>query len=193
MWVCRAKLIHAQYIVSNHHWQSWEKSYFWCRKDGKTTQNPWDTNLSISFIGLESHLHSFPRVLLSSALWRWGYWSANFLRAAWAQTMNAFMGRLMCGLRFSPPLEREGIWTRVQSYPLRTWETASWMSTPATIFPSPEVPGSMSLESMELGDGSLHGEPWLSSESVMLEIKFHFCQYTRVNDGVYNFCYNRTP
>ncbi len=36
------------------------------------------------------YLQSLPRVLLSSALWRCGYWSASFLRAACAHTINAF-------------------------------------------------------------------------------------------------------
>ena len=45
-----------------------------------------------------AHLHSLPSVLLSSALCRCGYWSASFLRAAWAHTMKAFMGRLMWSL-----------------------------------------------------------------------------------------------
>lgn len=35
-----------------------------------------------------THFHSFPRVLLSSALWRCGYCSANFRLAAWAQTFK---------------------------------------------------------------------------------------------------------
>lgn len=41
-----------------------------------------------------AHRQSLPRVLLSSALCKWGYWSASFLRAACAQTMKAFIGLL---------------------------------------------------------------------------------------------------
>lgn len=78
-------------------------------------------------IKYRSYLHSFPSVLLSSALCRCGYWSANFLRAAWAQTMKAFIGLLICGFRFSLPLVRDGIGTRVQSYPFNTCDTASWI------------------------------------------------------------------
>lgn len=62
-----------------------------------------------------SYLQSFPKVLLSSALWRCGYWSASFLRAACAQTMKAFMGRLTWGLLLLLPLTRTGMGTRVQS------------------------------------------------------------------------------
>lgn len=71
--------------------------------------------------------HSFPRVLLSSALCRCGYWSASFLRAACAQTMKAFMGLLTWGLLFRDPFPLTGMGTKDQSYPLRTWETASRM------------------------------------------------------------------
>lgn len=62
-----------------------------------------------------SYLQSFPKVLLSSALWRCGYWSANFLRAACAHTMKAFMGLLTWGLLLLLPLTRTGMGTRVQS------------------------------------------------------------------------------
>ena len=48
-----------------------------------------------------SYLHNFPRVLLNSALCKLGYWSPKRLLAAWAHTMNAFIGRLTCVLRFS--------------------------------------------------------------------------------------------
>lgn len=72
-----------------------------------------------------SYRQSFPRVLLSSALCRCGYWSASFLRAACAQTMNAFMGLLTWGLLFRDPFPLTGIGTKDQSYPFRTWETAS--------------------------------------------------------------------
>ena len=72
-------------------------------------------------------LQSLPSVLLSSALCSCGYWSASFRLAAWAQTMNAFIGRLMCGFRFSVPLDRTGIGIVDQSYPSSTWLTASWI------------------------------------------------------------------
>lgn len=49
-----------------------------------------------------TYFHSFPKVLESSALWSWGYWSASLLLAAWAQTMNAFMGLLTCAALLSP-------------------------------------------------------------------------------------------
>ena len=74
-----------------------------------------------------TYLQSFPSVLLSSALCRWGYWSASLRRAAWAHTMNAFIGRLMCGLRLSPPAVRVGIGIRLQSYPFSRLQTASWI------------------------------------------------------------------
>ena len=48
-----------------------------------------------------AYLHNLPRVLLNSALWRLGYWSPNLLLAAWAHTMNAFIGRFTWVLRFS--------------------------------------------------------------------------------------------
>lgn len=62
-----------------------------------------------------THRQSLPRVLLSSALCRCGYWSASFLRAACAHTMKAFIGRLTCGLALSDPLPRTGMGTRLQS------------------------------------------------------------------------------
>lgn len=75
----------------------------------------------------QTYLQSFPRVLLSSALWRCGYWSASFLLAAWAQTMKAFMGRFMWGFLFSPLGPLWGMGIKDQSYPFKTWETASWI------------------------------------------------------------------
>lgn len=65
--------------------------------------------------GLRTHLQSLPRVLLSSALCRCGYWSASFLRAACAHTMNAFMGLFTWGLFLLDPFTRTGIGTKVQS------------------------------------------------------------------------------
>lgn len=62
-----------------------------------------------------THLQSLPRVLLSSALCRCGYWSASFLRAAWAHTMKAFMGLFTWGLFLLDPFTRTGMGTRVQS------------------------------------------------------------------------------
>lgn len=43
-----------------------------------------------------TYFHSFPSDLLSSEFWRCGCCCDMTRRAAWAQTMNAFMGRLMC-------------------------------------------------------------------------------------------------
>lgn len=73
--------------------------------------------LSLSVKSPHTHRHSLPRVLLSSALWRCGYWSASLRRAACAHTMKAFMGRFTCGLALSvpPPPPRTGIGTRLQS------------------------------------------------------------------------------
>lgn len=87
----------------------------------------------------ETNRHSFPRVLLSSALWRWGYWSASFLRAACAQTMKAFIGLLTWGLFFSDPFPRTGIGTSDQSYPFRTWDTASRMQAGKRSSSSPSI------------------------------------------------------
>lgn len=42
---------------------------------------------------LVTYRQSFPSVFDSSALCKCGCWSASFLRAACAHTMNAFMGR----------------------------------------------------------------------------------------------------
>lgn len=103
-----------------------------------TTQCPFFKNINLhtlylipafmmNFKIIFSYRHSFPRVLLSSALCRCGYWSASFLRAACAQTMNAFMGLLTWGLLFSDPFPLTGMGTKDQSYPFRTWETASRM------------------------------------------------------------------
>lgn len=93
-----------------------------------------------------TYRHNFPRVLLSSALCRCGYWSASFLRAACAQTMNAFMGLLTWGLFFKDPLPLTGMGTKDQSYPLRTWETASRMqagnrssSSESSFLPRPAI------------------------------------------------------
>lgn len=72
-----------------------------------------------------AYLHNFPNVLLSSALCRWGYWSASFRRAACAHTMKAFMGLFTCGLLLLPEFTRTGMGTSVQSYPFSTWLTAS--------------------------------------------------------------------
>ena len=52
-------------------------------------------NIFLYIVNLvKTYRHSFPRVLLSSALWRLGYCSPNLLLAAWAHTINAFIGRL---------------------------------------------------------------------------------------------------
>lgn len=142
-----------------------------------------------------THRHSFPSVLLSSALCRCGYWSASFLRAACAQTMNAFMGLLTWGLLFRDPFPLTGIGTKDQSYPLRTCETASLMQagnrssssssflpTPASRDPWPSEPvgedGASESESswdMELFvPEGLHGWPptHLSCSSVIFNIIF---------------------
>lgn len=72
-----------------------------------------------------SHLQSFPRVLLSSALCSCGYWFPSFFLAAWAHTMKAFMGLLMWGFLFPFGPVLDGIATTDQSYPFSTLDTAS--------------------------------------------------------------------
>lgn len=59
-------------------------------------------NFSFVLVAFVHLPHSLPKVLLSSALCRWGYWSAIFLRAACAHTIKAFIGRFTWGLFFSP-------------------------------------------------------------------------------------------
>lgn len=82
-----------------------------------TSFSPYTPFLSQNVKSPHTHRHSLPRVLLSSALWRCGYWSASLRRAACAHTMKAFMGRFTCGLALSvpPPPPRTGIGTRLQS------------------------------------------------------------------------------
>lgn len=82
-----------------------------------TSFSPYTPFLSQSVKSPHTHRHSLPRVLLSSALWRCGYWSASLRRAACAHTMKAFMGRFTWGLALSvpPPPPRTGIGTRLQS------------------------------------------------------------------------------
>jgi hypothetical protein len=43
-----------------------------------------------------TYFQSLPSDLLSSEFWRWGYCFDMTRRAAWAHTINAFIGRLMC-------------------------------------------------------------------------------------------------
>ena len=59
-------------------------------------------------------LHSLPRVLLSSALWRLGYWWPSLLLAAWAHTMKAFMGLLTWILFLSSLLALEFITSNIR-------------------------------------------------------------------------------
>ena len=65
-----------------------------------------------------THLHSFPNVLLSSALCSCGYWSASFRLAAWAHTIKAFIGRLTCILRLSDDALQHNIYSRVRNISL---------------------------------------------------------------------------
>ena len=65
-----------------------------------------------------THLHSFPSVLLSSALCSCGYWSASFRLAAWAHTIKAFIGRLTCILRLSDDALQHNIYSRVRNISL---------------------------------------------------------------------------
>lgn len=109
------------------------------------------------------YLHNFPSVLLSSALCRCGYWSASFLRAAWAQTINAFIGRFICGFLFSPLGPLVGMGTKLQSYPFSTWLTASCIPEYCSLLlvellllPSP--PGISESESLSLSLPESTGE-----------------------------------
>ena len=48
-----------------------------------------------------TYFHNFPNDLLSSEFCRFGYCFDMTRRAAWAQTMNAFIGLFMCSFFFS--------------------------------------------------------------------------------------------
>lgn len=83
-----------------------------CRRNQNRTlprDQPTTGQLDKSYI-LETHRQSLPSVLDSSALWSCGYWSASILLAAWAHTINAFIGLFTWAALLSPePLQFEDI------------------------------------------------------------------------------------
>lgn len=75
----------------------------------------------------DTHRHNFPNVFDSSALWSWGYWSASFRLAAWAHTINAFMGLLTWAALLSPePLQFEDIIFIGNDTPLYKFTRTNW-------------------------------------------------------------------
>lgn len=66
-----------------------------CNNDNNNDNNTKTNNNNK--LKLWKSLFSLPNILLSSALWRSGFWTASRLRSSLAHTMNAFMGRLIRG------------------------------------------------------------------------------------------------
>lgn len=92
------------------------------------------------FRSLTAHTYfqSLPRVLESSALCRFLWWSESLRRAACAHTMKAFIGRLICRRFFCAASDGRRMaatgGTSAQSKPDNTLATADSTSADSTLF-----------------------------------------------------------